>query len=94
MAIGPGACLYTPDLTGRAPVDRYPFLDRLHHPEVGELIFGNNSGSKWSLDRTYLRSAEDTALLSVRLMTWVRSISLNGDGRYVLHCERIDARRS
>jgi cholesterol oxidase len=58
----------------------------------GELVYGNNSGWKNSVDRTYLRRAEATGRLSIVLQHRVSDIGLDGDGRYQLTLEAIDDR--
>ncbi len=57
---------------------------------IGELIFGNNSGSKNSLDRNYLQRAERTGIMTVHLLTAVRTLSQLDDGRYVVECATLD----
>ncbi len=54
---------------------------------AGETITGVNSGAKNSLDRNYLRDAENSGLLSVRLLTEVKRIGQQSDGRYVLQSD-------
>lgn len=56
---------------------------------AGETIVGINSGAKRSLDRNYLRDAESSGLLSVRLLTEVTQIGQQADGRYVVSCDRL-----
>lgn len=56
----------------------------------GELIYGNNSGCKLSVDRTYLAAAEATGNLTVLLQHRVTHIARRDDGRYLVHVEVID----
>lgn len=56
----------------------------------GELIYGNNSGWKNSVDRTYLPAAEATGLLTVLLQHRVSDLGRRPDGRYTLHVDAID----
>jgi len=56
---------------------------------VGESVVGVNSGAKKTLDRTYLRLAEDTGLLEVRTQHVVRDIVEARRGRFEVHADRI-----
>jgi cholesterol oxidase len=56
----------------------------------GELIYGNNSGCKLSVDRTYLAAAEATGRLTVLLQHRVTDIARRADGRYLISIEVID----
>ena len=58
----------------------------------GELIYGNNSGSKLSVDRTYLREAEATGRLTVVLQHQVKEVGRTPDGRFRLRLTAIDER--
>lgn len=55
----------------------------------GHYIFGLNSGAKGSLDKSYLRLAEDTGLVDVQPLHWVQRIAREGD-RYRVEVDRID----
>ncbi len=55
----------------------------------GEVIFGNNAG-KFSLDKTYLKKAEETGLLTVKTLRHVKRITLNQAGLFVLKVHKID----
>jgi cholesterol oxidase len=55
----------------------------------GELIYGNNTGSKLSLDQNYLKQAEATGLLDVRLQHVVSSVAIDSSQRYVVNVDLI-----
>jgi cholesterol oxidase len=61
-------------------------LDGERVPSViaGDFWYGNNSGAKLSLDRTYLRRAEATGRLTIEAQQSVRSIAAGPDGRYLV----------
>src|SRR5262249_41108101 len=56
----------------------------------GELVYGNNSGWKHSVDRNYLRDAEASGLLRIVLQHKVSEIAVEKDGRYRLVLDAID----
>jgi hypothetical protein len=55
-----------------------------------ELVYGNNSGCKLSVDRAYLAAAEATGLLRVLLQHRVTDIARDKDHRYLVHVETVD----
>lgn len=55
----------------------------------GHYIFGLNSGAKRSLDRNYLRFAEDSGRCDVRPLHWVQSVSRSTRG-WTVEYDRID----
>jgi cholesterol oxidase len=57
---------------------------------IGEAIFGCNSGAKNSLDKNYLKQANDTGNLEIRPLHNVLDISRNNEGKYVILAEQID----
>jgi cholesterol oxidase len=57
---------------------------------VGDYIYGLNSGAKGSVDRSYLRLAEQTGLCDVRTQHQVAAIGMYPDGSYRLDVEIID----
>lgn len=59
---------------------------------IGELIFGNNSGAKNSLDLTYLRQAEATGKVVVHPFHKVESIGRDAEKRYTLDVSIINDR--
>jgi len=64
---------------------QYP-LSTLH----GDLLYGNNTGSKNSLDKNYLAQARATGLLKVELQHVVQEIGRDADGYYYLTANQID----
>jgi cholesterol oxidase len=56
----------------------------------GELVYGNNSGWKHSVDRNYLKYAEATGLLTVVLQHRVTEIGVQDNGRYNVCLEALD----
>jgi cholesterol oxidase len=56
----------------------------------GQLIYGNNSGSKLSLDRNYLKWAEETGKLDVFVLHRVTEIGRDSERRYTVTMEQID----
>ncbi|HET9644037.1 MAG TPA: GMC oxidoreductase [Burkholderiaceae bacterium] len=57
---------------------------------AGEFWYGNNSGAKLSLDKNYLRFAEDSGLLKIVAKHEVTSINAGPDSRYVVLANEID----
>lgn len=57
---------------------------------TGQLIYGNNTGSKISLDRTYLPAAEKTGNVTIMPMHQVTAIGQGSDGRYTVDVDTID----
>ncbi|MCI4645042.1 MAG: GMC oxidoreductase [Hyphomonadaceae bacterium] len=57
---------------------------------VGDFWYGNNSGAKNTLDRNYLKQAENTGRLSILPQHNVTVISEGPDGRYVVEADEID----
>lgn len=56
---------------------------------VGELLYGNNSGSKLSLDQNYLPAAEATGLLDIHTLHQVKEIRATEDERYAVLVDEI-----
>jgi len=56
----------------------------------GEAVYGVNSGAKKSLDMSYLAQAEATGRLTVHTLHRVTEVGIDGEGRYLVACERID----
>ncbi len=57
---------------------------------IGEYLYGLNNGAKGSVDRTYLRRAEDTGLCSVLTQHQVAALGMYPDGTYRVDVEVID----
>lgn len=57
---------------------------------AGEAIYGVNSGAKGGLDRTYLREAEQSGLLEVKVLHQVQDLKINAAGHYVLEVNELD----
>jgi cholesterol oxidase len=56
----------------------------------GDLIYGNNTGAKNSLDHNYLPMAEATGNVSIHTQQEVTAIHRQADGRYVVDINEID----
>ncbi len=56
----------------------------------GEVIYGNNNGSKISLDQTYLKQAEESGHCTVMPQHLVRDITRAASGKYVVLVDQID----
>ena len=56
----------------------------------GEVIYGNNNGSKISLDQTYLKAAEDSGHCQILPQHLVRDITKAESGKYVAMVDEID----
>lgn len=57
---------------------------------IGEVIYGNNSGCKNSLDQNYLPMAEATGYVTIHPLHRVVDISQKSNGKYELTVENID----
>ena len=57
---------------------------------AAEFWYGNNSGSKRTLDRTYLKLAEETGAVEIRPLHLVTEIAEAGGGGYQVSYQRID----
>jgi len=57
---------------------------------IGELIYGNNSGSKNTLDQNYLPTAEATGYVTIHPLHRVIDIGQERTGRYSVTVEQID----
>ncbi len=57
---------------------------------AGQLLYGNNNGSKNSLDHNYIPAAEKTGNVTVMVLHQVTDIGQGADGRYEVEIERID----
>lgn len=58
----------------------------------GDCAFGSNNGGKSSLDVTYLRAAEQTGLLEVRLLHRVTDVRRTSTGEWEVTAKRTDVR--
>ncbi len=56
----------------------------------GQVYYGLNSGAKQSLDRNYLRMAEDTGYVEIRPLHVVTEIEESLSGRFRIFCNQID----
>ncbi len=70
-------------------------LDELQGTRVpsviaGEFWYGNNSGAKLSLDRNYLKYAEQSGYLHIVTQQDVTSVQEGPDGRYIVVANEID----
>jgi cholesterol oxidase len=57
---------------------------------AAEFWFGQNSGAKQTLDRNYLKRAEETGRVEIRPFHWVKRIAAAPDGGYEARVEVID----
>ncbi len=64
--------------------------ERVASAIAGEFWYGNNSGAKKSLDKNYLRYAEDSGYLDIQTQQNVTAIEEGPDGRYVVTADEID----
>ena len=57
---------------------------------AAEFWFGQNSGAKQTLDRNYLKRAEETGRVEIRPFHWVKRIAAAPDGGYGVHVDVIN----
>lgn len=62
---------------------------RVRSVVVGEFWYGNNSGAKLSLDRNYLRLAEESGRLDILTQHNVSAIQAGPEGRFLVTAEEI-----
>lgn len=67
---------------------------RVRSVTAGEFWYGNNSGAKNSLDKNYLKYAEDTGYLDIATQQNVTSIQEGPDGRYIVVANEMDTNGS
>jgi cholesterol oxidase len=63
---------------------------RVPSVSAGEFWYGNNSGAKLSLDRNYLRLAEESGYLDIVTQQIVQSVRSGPEGRFVVTTDEID----
>jgi cholesterol oxidase len=57
---------------------------------AGEAVYGVNSGAKGSMDRSYLKEAEDSGLLEIKTLHRVSSIGQTREGLYRVALEELN----
>ncbi len=57
---------------------------------LGQLIYGNNSGSKLSIDKSYLKLAEETGKVDAFVLHMVTEVTRDDEGRYVVRMDEIN----
>lgn len=65
---------------------------RIKSAIIGESVYGVSSGSKIQLDENYLRDAEATGNLEVKLQHIIKEVGKNEDGKYWVYVEEITPR--